>query len=112
MRIKEIIDQLNAKLLTGDMETSFEFGFSSDLMSDVLRIDDENVALITGLSNLQVIRTAEMMDIAVIIIVRGKRISEEMLQLAKEKEIAILSTGYSMYKVSGLLYNLGVKAVF
>ncbi|BCS81256.1 hypothetical protein [Anaerocellum diazotrophicum] len=80
----------------------------SDLMSDVLAFVKEKVILLTGLVNPQVIRTAEMMDIKAVIIVRGKQPSEEMLKLAKEKCIALLGTDYPMFQACGILYENGL----
>ncbi|MDD2380728.1 MAG: hypothetical protein PHV35_03430 [Mariniphaga sp.] len=86
--------------------------FSSDLMSDVLTLDEENILLITGLSNLQLVRTAEMADIQAVLIARGKRATPEMIELANENGIVIMETPYSIYKASGILFAKGLKAVY
>jgi hypothetical protein len=57
--------------------------FSSDLMSDVLTLDEDNILLITGLANLQLISTAEMADINAVLLARGKQASTEMIELAE-----------------------------
>jgi hypothetical protein len=44
--------------------------FASDLMSDVLTLDCNGVLLVTGLCNMQTIRTAEMADVSCILFVR------------------------------------------
>ncbi|MEF9839694.1 MAG: DRTGG domain-containing protein, partial [Lachnospiraceae bacterium] len=64
--------------------------------------------LITGLCNPQVIRTAEMLDIVCIIFVRGKSPDNKILELAKEKRIAVLSTTHHMFTTCGILYNHGL----
>ncbi len=80
----------------------------ADLLSDVLAFTKEQVLLLTGLVHPQVIRTAEMLDLAGIVFVRGKVPSPEMIELAEKKEIPILSTSYPMFKSCGLLYASGV----
>ncbi len=80
----------------------------ADLLSDVLAFTKEQVLLLTGLVHPQVIRTAEMLDLAGIVFVRGKVPSPEMIELAEKKEIPILSTSYPMFKSCGLLYAAGV----
>lgn len=114
MQINDIANILKAKVLTSgsDVTRIVEFAFSSDLMSDVLTRDYENTLLITGLSNLQAIRTAEMSDIGQIIIARGKDVSEEMIALAEQSDIVLLKCNYSMYRISGILYNEGIKPIF
>ena len=81
-------------------------------MSDVLTGDYYKTILITGLSNLQSIRTAEMSDIRELIIGRNKEVSQEMIDLAKENEIVLIQSSYSLYKISGMLYEAGIKPVY
>ncbi|MBO4581961.1 MAG: hypothetical protein J5701_06745 [Bacteroidales bacterium] len=113
MKIKEIADLLNGKII-GDInyETESDNAFASDLMSDVLRLTTPCAMLITGLCNMQTIRTAEMADIKVIILARGKIADEEMIEQASVNDIIIIETGYSLFKVSGILYNYGVQPIY
>ena len=79
-------------------------------MSDVLAYVKDQAVLLTGLVNPQVIRTAEMMDMACIVFVRSKKPSEEMLEIAKECGIVVLSTDKTLYVACGLLYSNGLIA--
>ena len=79
-----------------------------DLMSDVLAYVKDQAVLLTGLVNPQVIRTAVMMDMVCIVFVRSKEPTEEMLQLAKDNGIVILSTDKRLYEACGLLYANGL----
>ncbi|MFW6019218.1 MAG: hypothetical protein ACOCPM_01430 [Bacteroidales bacterium] len=97
---------------SGDTEHKIEYAFASDLMSDVLMLDTNNITLITGLANPQVIRTAEMSDIKLVIIARDKKCSSEMINLAQHNGITIIESPYSVFKISGLLYNQGIKPIF
>ncbi|MGM0420677.1 MAG: hypothetical protein ACQEQG_06735 [Bacillota bacterium] len=81
----------------------------ADLMSDVLAYSQEKTLLLTGLTNPQVIRTAEMTDIELIIFVRGKTPPQETVRLAVEKNIMLLKSDYSMFHCCGLLYQAGIK---
>lgn len=80
----------------------------SDMMSDVLAYVKDQAVLLTGLVNPQVIRTAEMMDMICIVFVRDKKPSEEMIELAKESGIVLLSSKLRMYDACGLLYSNGL----
>lgn len=111
MRLKEIKELLKCKVYYEDdelLEEEFFNGCGSDLMSDVLAFVKEKVVLLTGLINPQVIRTAEMMDIKAVIIVRGKAPTEEMINLASQKRIAIYSTEYPLFQACGILYENGL----
>jgi len=114
MKIKEIAVILNATISVGAerLDEEVEMGYSSDLMSDVLTLDTDNLVLITGLVNLQAIRTAEMADIRAIVFVRNKKASPEMIKLASENRTCILESPYSLFKSSGLLFQAGLKPVY
>ena len=80
----------------------------SDLMSDVLAYVKDQAVLLTGLINSQVIRTAMMMDMVCVVFVRSKNPTEEMLQLARDNGIVVLSTDKRLYEACGLLYANGL----
>lgn len=109
MKLREIIEILDADLLSGDnLEMEILSACGSDLMSDVMAYVKENVLLMTGLVSPQVIRTAEMMDINVVVFVRGKIPGENILDLAAEKGIAVMTTCNSMFIACGKLYEAGL----
>ena len=114
MTIKEISNRLNARIITGEQYADREVkcGFASDLMSDVLTLDTEGLLLITGLANIQTIRTAEMADISCILFVRAKKTTPTMISIAKENNIVLLECQYSMYKAIGILNNMGLPPVY
>ncbi len=87
-------------------------GFASDLMSDVLTLDTDDLLLITGLTNMQTLRTAEMADISCVLFVRDKRVTDEMKKLAIENEMVLLECKYSMFKTIGMLFEAGLKPVY
>ena len=78
-------------------------------MSDVLALVSEENVLLTGLCNTQVLRTAEMLDINCVVLVRGKTPGEELISLAKEKNICLMKTHKNMYMACGLLYSNGLN---
>ena len=111
--IQNLLEPLQAKLHTGCTDVAIpEYAFGSDLMSDVLTLEDETPMLITGLANTQSIRTAEMADIEIVLIARGKEVTKEMIDLANENDIVLLSSPFSLYKVCGILYQNGLKALY
>jgi predicted transcriptional regulator len=77
-------------------------------MSDVLAYVQSNVVLLTGLVHPQVIRTAEMLDINCIVIVRGKEPGKELIEMANRRELVIMTTHHSLFSASGLLFQHGL----
>lgn len=113
MKIKDVVDIVNADILTDCYEENFEFkyGFASDLMSDVLAYAKGDSLLITGLNNPQVVRTAEMLDICCVLFVRGKKPSKEVIELAKQNSLTVLATNHTMFKTCGLLVMNGMEGL-
>lgn len=111
MLIREIKDVLDADILAGEdmQDINIEYGYGCDLMSDVLAFVKNDVILLTGLVHPQVIRTAEMLDIKAIAIIRGKKPSEELIQMAKHREIVLLTTKHSLFTACGLLCSNGLE---
>ncbi|NLK71059.1 MAG: hypothetical protein GX286_06460 [Clostridiales bacterium] len=110
MTVKDIAKLLDAEILCCEDSTDKELhtACGSDMMSDVLAFVKDQSVLLTGLCNPQVIRTAEMMDMVCIVFVRGKLPDENMIKLAVERNIPLLSTKHRMFTACGLLYSNGL----
>jgi predicted transcriptional regulator len=112
MKISKIIEVLEADLLTKPegMEQEIFYACGSDLMSDVMAyVKESNILLFTGLVNPQVIRTAEMMDIKAVVFVRGKVPGENIIKLADQMNIVVLTTKLPMFTACGRLYGEGIN---
>ncbi|MDD3243875.1 MAG: DRTGG domain-containing protein [Eubacteriales bacterium] len=111
MNIGDIREYLGAEVLCGQdgMETEILSACGSDLMSDVLAFVKEKTVLLTGLTNPHVIRTAEMLDVSLIVFVRGKYPSDDILEMAKERGIAIFRTEMTLFEACGVLYTHGLR---
>ncbi|MFH1538723.1 MAG: hypothetical protein ABIH66_07175 [bacterium] len=116
----EIKELLHASMLV-DAESGPAEGFEAvcacDMMSDLLNVmngaeqNGEKVILLTQLTNPQVIRTAEMVDIQLVVFLRNKKPGAETVELAQNFGISLMSTPYSMYKSCGHLCGANMKDV-
>ena len=113
MTLKEIKELLQAEVITGEDRLDLEINFAggSDLMSDVLAFGKPGILLLTGLSNSQSVRTANIIDAKAIVYVRGKKPDKRGIELARQKGIPLLSTKFMMYTTCGLLFSHGVPGV-
>jgi len=111
MTAKDVRQILGARVLTGEelLEREINSACGADMMSDVLAFSKDHSVLLTGLCNPQVIRTAEMLDIACIIFVRGKKPEPAILEMAKARELIIMETGHRMFSACGMLYQAGLR---
>jgi len=113
MKISKIQELLDAKVLACEENLGKHVysAFGCDLMSDVLAYVTDQSVLLTGLVNPQVIRTALMMDMVCIVFVRSKTPNEEMLALARENGIVMMSTEKTLYNTCGILYSNGLVGI-
>lgn len=111
MNLQSIVELLRAEVLSGhrQLDVPIQHVLGADLMSDVLTAVAEDTLLLTGLTNLQVVRTADMLDLRAIAFARGKRPGGEVVRLAEEMNIPLLVTSYTMFEACGILYRAGLK---
>ena len=112
MTVKEVCEILEAEVLCGEDRMSEEVhsACGSDMMSEVLAFSKDASVLLTGLCNQQSIRTAEMMDIKVIVYIRGKVPAEDVVEMAKERDLIVMTTKHRMFSSCGRLYKAGLSS--
>jgi predicted transcriptional regulator len=113
MKLRDIQKLLQAEVICGEdrLDTEIDSAGASDLMSDVLAFGKPGLLLITGLSNAQSVRTADIIEAKAIVYVRGKKPDREGAELARKKGIPILSTRFMMYRTCGLLFSHGLSGI-
>lgn len=112
MKLTEISRVIEANFIGNitDSDKEIRRVCGCDLMSDVLSFIKSDALLLTGLTNLQVVRTAEMADVAAICFVRGKRPPDETIELAGDKKLPLLGTDLTLYECCGRLYREGLHS--
>ncbi|HEY76755.1 MAG TPA: hypothetical protein G4O00_11345 [Thermoflexia bacterium] len=112
MKLRDVLEIIEGKLITknADLDMEVQMGCGADLMSDVLAFTHEGTLLMSGLTNPQVVRTAEMAGIKAIVFVRGKVPPPETIALAEEKGIPLLASKYTMFETCGRLYQAGLPS--
>jgi predicted transcriptional regulator len=110
MELKDIRRILGAEVIVGTELLQKDIGMAcgSDLMSDVLAFIKTGSLLLTGLTNPQVVRTADMTDVVAICFVRGKEPDKATIEMAKSKNIPLLMTPLPMFESCGRLYREGL----
>jgi len=111
VKLEQVLSIIQAEALSYsvDLSLSVSAACGADLMSDVLAFTRSGTLLLTGLTNPQVVRTAEMAGIPTIVFVRGKIPPEETLALAREQDIPLFATKLTMYEACGRLYKAGLR---
>lgn len=113
MQLKNIVQIIEGKVLTSNTQLDSEVagGCGADLMSDVLAAAQPHALLLTGLCNPQVVRTAQMADVAAIVFVRGKQPAAEVIDLANQENIPLITAPYGTFELCGRLYKAGLPSL-
>src|SRR3972149_65327 len=99
MTLRDVKDILSAQVLVGEekLDQEAKTAFAADLLSDVLAYAKEGSLLLTLITNPQVVRTVELLDLVEIVFVRGKKPPKEPVELARKKENPLLLTDYILF---------------
>ncbi len=113
MTLNELIDLIYGRVLTNmaDLTVEVKGACAADLMSDVLASIQPEAVLLTGLCNPQVVRTAQMADVAAIVFVRGKVPTQDIIDLANDEHIPLITAPYGMFELCGRLYGAGLPSL-
>jgi len=112
MLLREVVDLLQAQVIWGAelLDTlRVPACFAADLMSEVLAFSAPDALLITGLTSVQSIQTANVADLPAILFVNDKRPGPQVMDLARERGIPLLTTHLTMFAACGLLYEKGLR---
>jgi predicted transcriptional regulator len=112
MTLDEIAGVLSCETLSAaDHDVDVEAVVASDGMSEILAFSRPHALMLTGLTNIQSVRTAVVADVSAIVYVRDKRPDEKVLELAHKSDIPVLVTSLGMFDSCGILYEAGLEGV-
>ncbi|MCP4716625.1 MAG: hypothetical protein GY868_16005 [Deltaproteobacteria bacterium] len=113
MELSKIVELLEAELLTGHDKLLLDIttGFGTDLMSDMLHHATDGVLLLTGLTNVQVLRSSVISGVSAVAFVRGKYPHAEIIAQAREHDLPLLVTPFTMFTSCGKLFVSGISGI-
>lgn len=111
IRLSDIRDLLDCEVVAAPgvldaIEVTTACG--ADLMSDVLAFAKSGAVLLTGLTNAQTVRTAQVADLKAVVYVRNKQPDADAVEAACEFGMPLLRTARPMYEACGVLFGAGV----
>jgi len=111
VKLAEIVEILHCEVLVGkdELSTEVETVVASDGMSEILAFACPNSLMVTGLTNIQSARTANLADARAIVYIRGKRPDQMTLAYARENNIPVFATELGGFDVCGILHDKGLK---
>jgi predicted transcriptional regulator len=109
LTLRDVIETLDLTVLVGDefLSSPVEHVLASDLMSDVLAFSKPRFLLVTGLSNIQSVVTANISEAVCVLYTMGKRPDESTQDRATAFEIPLLASEEDTYSICCQLHDLG-----
>lgn len=108
MTVRELIEKMNLTIFSGEnnLDTEIKGGYVSDLLSDVMGFAQEGNVWVTLQTHKNVIAIASLKELACVVLVKGNKPDEDMLEQAKEEDIPVLGSPDQTFEVAGSIYEL------
>ena len=112
IKLHQVKELLEAEAIFGEelLDLEISSGFGCDLISDSLSFSRPDCLLLTGLTNVQIIRGAEMVEAKAITFVRGKRPGAEIIEMSRQRNIPLMVTKRFLFESCGILYQHGLRS--
>jgi predicted transcriptional regulator len=107
--IKELQAKLGFKALNQVYEKDVEGAFISDMVSDVMAGAQAGNVWVTVQTHKNIIAAANLVDVPAIIVVRGKKVPEDTLQMADRVGLTVFGTDLNSFQVAVKLFEAGIK---
>jgi hypothetical protein len=100
MTFSQVVDKIGGtNVASGEgKDLAVRHVMASDLMSDVLLVDEENMLLLTSLASDQVLRTAQIVGAVGVIVVNGKALPSSMASVARDLHMALATVPLTKYE--------------
>ena len=108
MKVQELVEKLNLKVLAGEkgLDREIDGCYISDLLSDVMGNAMEGNIWITLQTHKNVLAIASLKELAAILLVKGNKPEEDMLEQAIDEGIPVLGTDAQTFETTGTVYQL------
>lgn len=110
MKVSELMEALNLKLLTEDVALDGEVkgGYASDLLSNVMGQAEPDMVWVTMQGHQNIAAVASLIGLSAVIVAGDAPVAEDTLKKAELNDVVIFATEASAFEVVGKLYELGI----
>jgi len=110
MTIRDIVNELEFTPCCAEEKLNQKVtgGYSGDLLSDVIANSKAGDVWITMQVHVNIVAVAVLKELSAIILVNGRKPSEDTLKKATDEKIPILVSKLSSFETGGKLYELGI----
>ena len=108
MKVRELAEKLNLKVLSGEsgLDREIDGCYVSDLLSDVMGNAEMGNVWVTLQTHKNVMAIASLKELACVILVKGLQPGEDTMEQSNAEGIPFLSTSMPTYETVGRVYQL------
>ena len=109
MKVSELAEKTGLSSLGEYKDEEIEGVYISDMVSDIITGAMANGILVTLQTHKSLIAAANLVDVAAIVFVRGKKPAGDVVDLARKAGIALFVTDIDTWSFAKKLSEIGVK---
>ena len=109
MKIQELAERLELKVVTKVFDRDVKGVYISDMVSDVIANAKAGDLLVTAQAHANVIAAANLVDTCAIVITQGKALADDVVKMAEKAEITVFTTPLNRWQVATKLYEAGLR---
>ena len=109
MKVSELAEKTGLDSLNEYKDKEVEGVYISDMVSDIITGAKANGILVTLQTHKSLIAAANLVDVAAVVVVRGKKPAEDVVELAKKAGIGLFVTGVDTWSFAMKLNEIGIK---
>lgn len=109
MKLDDIIEKLSLTPLTNIEEKEVTGVVISDMLSDVMSNAQAGNLWLTVQTHKNIVSAANLIDISAVIVINGKQVPEETINLANRFHVIILGSHLTSFALAAKLIELGLR---
>ena len=109
MKVSELAKMTGLQAFNACEDREIEGVYISDMVSDIITAAKANGVLVTLQTHKSLIAAANLVDVAMIVFVRGKKPAEDVVELATKASIGLFGTDSDTWTFARKLTELGIK---
>lgn len=111
VRVRDIVDELECEVAagSGQLDNKVAFGYSSDLLSDVMAGAGQGDVWVTVQIHQNIVAVGALTGLSAIIVAGGAGPAHDTVIKADDEGIPLLTTSKPSFEVIGILYRMGIR---
>ena len=113
MKVKDVVRILDGEVLSGEDKLDCDVARigAGDMMSDVLALAQPGMIILSSQTSPQAVRTGLVTEVLGLVVVAGKNIPHQTIEMAKANDFLLIRTRSYMFVSCGKLYSAGFKGI-